>query len=94
MAKTSDMKKTKAELVKELQKLRGQVSRLQKQVDECKEALQTPTQEKLLLHALLDNTSDHVYFKDTESRFIRSSRSQTERFGLDDPPISAAYIQR
>ena len=52
MAKTSDMKKTKAELVKELQKLRGQVSRLQKQVDECK-ALQTPAQEKLLLHALL-----------------------------------------
>jgi PAS domain S-box-containing protein len=84
MAKTSDMKKTKAELVKELEKLRRQVSRLQKQVDECK-ALQTPTQEKLLLHALLDNTSDHVYFKDAESRFLRSSRSQTERFGLDDP---------
>jgi peptidoglycan hydrolase CwlO-like protein len=36
MAKTSDMKKTKAELVKELEKLRRQVSRLQKQVDECK----------------------------------------------------------
>ncbi|MBN1976853.1 MAG: GAF domain-containing protein [Anaerolineae bacterium] len=85
MAKTSDMSKTKAELVKELQKLRAQVSRLQKQADECKETLQAPTQEKLLLHALLDNTSDHVYFKDTESRFIRSSRSQTERFGLDDP---------
>ncbi|MFL7795132.1 MAG: GAF domain-containing protein [Anaerolineae bacterium] len=79
------MGKTKAELVEELQKLRRQVSRLQKQADEREEALQTPAQEKLLLHALLDNTSDHVYFKDTESHFIRSSRSQIERFGLSDP---------
>jgi PAS domain S-box-containing protein len=85
MAKTGDMKKTKAELTEELQKLRRQVARLQKQVDEYEEAEATPTQEQLLLRALLDSTPDHIYFKDTDSRFIKVSRSHAERFGLDDP---------
>jgi PAS domain S-box-containing protein len=85
MAKTGDMKKTKAELVEELQKLRRQVAGLQKQANEYEEAEATPTQEQLLLRALLDSTPDFIYFKDTDSRFIKVSRSQAERFDLDDP---------
>lgn len=38
-----------------------------------------------LLHTLMDNTPDHIYFKDTESRFIRINRSLAERFGLKNP---------
>ena len=41
--------------------------------------------EQSLLKALMDNIPDHVYFKDRESRFLRISRSQANRFGLDDP---------
>lgn len=41
--------------------------------------------ETLLLDALLENTSDHVYFKDLDSRFIRSSRAQSKLFKLNDP---------
>ncbi len=85
MAKTSDTRKTKAELVEELEKLRRQVARLQKQAHGYKKAEVTPTQEQLLLRALMDSTPDHIYFKDTESRFVMASRSQTDRFGLDDP---------
>jgi PAS domain S-box-containing protein len=85
MAKTSDMRKTKAELIEELQKLRRQVAGPQEQVDGSKEAEATLTQEQLLLHALMDYIPDFVYFKDTESHFIRVNRSQSERFGLDDP---------
>ncbi|MEJ5309531.1 MAG: PAS domain-containing protein [Anaerolineae bacterium] len=41
--------------------------------------------EQDLMNALMDNIPAHIYFKDRESRFLRASRSQTERFGLSDP---------
>ena len=42
-------------------------------------------QEGDLLHTLMENTPDHIYFKDTESRFIRINRSLADQFGLDNP---------
>jgi PAS domain S-box-containing protein len=33
----------------------------------------------------MDNMPDHIYFKDTQSRFIRNSRSQAKLLGLNDP---------
>ncbi len=41
--------------------------------------------ERHLLRTLMDNLPDHIYFKDTESRFLRISRSHTVKFGLSDP---------
>lgn len=38
-----------------------------------------------LLQALMDNMPDHIYFKDLQSRFIRTSRSQATLLGLNDP---------
>ena len=43
---------------------------------------QTHSQESELLHTLMDNTPDHIYFKDIESKFIRINRSLANRFGL------------
>ena len=37
------------------------------------------------LQALMDYMPDHIYFKDTQSRFIRTSHSQARMLGLDDP---------
>ena len=42
-------------------------------------------QEKFLLHALMNNIPDHVYFKDRESRFISITVAQAQVFGLSDP---------
>jgi PAS domain S-box-containing protein len=43
------------------------------------------SQERLLMDALLDNIPDHIYFKDRESRFIRTNLAQSKNFQLDDP---------
>ena len=43
------------------------------------------TEESDFLHTLMENTPDHIYFKDTESRFVRINRSLADRFGLKNP---------
>jgi PAS domain S-box-containing protein len=41
--------------------------------------------ERGLLRALLDNSPDHIYFKDAQSRFIKTSTAQALEFGMATP---------
>jgi PAS domain S-box-containing protein len=41
--------------------------------------------EQFLIDALMNNLTDHVYFKDTESKFIRNNRAHALSFGFEDP---------
>lgn len=50
-----------------------------------KHAEESLEKEQFLINALMNNLSDHVYFKDLESRFIRTNRSQALSFGLNNP---------
>jgi PAS domain S-box-containing protein len=41
--------------------------------------------ERDLLNSLLDNSPDHIYFKDAENKFIRINKSSASWLGLSDP---------
>jgi len=41
--------------------------------------------ERFLLHTLMENIPDCIYFKDTESRFIRVNKAMVSWFGLRNP---------
>jgi PAS domain S-box-containing protein len=55
-----------------------------KMVENLQESHNSLSKERNLLQTLLDNSVDAIYFKDLESKFIRISKSQAARFGLED----------
>jgi two-component system, sensor histidine kinase and response regulator len=54
-------------------------------VTQRKEAQDALDRERYLLCSLMDNIPDAIYFKDRESRFLRISRAQAEKFALASP---------
>ena len=69
-----DMKKTKAQLVRELQELRQQVAESRTNGGD-QQAAGEPAAGLNLLEALMDHLPDYVFFKDRDSRFIRANRA-------------------
>src|SRR5260370_30481098 len=53
--------------------------------DERRRADEALVQQRYLLHALMDNLPDNIYFKDAASRFVRIHKALTSYFGLSDP---------
>jgi two-component system sensor histidine kinase/response regulator len=50
-----------------------------------KQAEEALAYERFLLGTLMDNSPDHIYFKDAQSRFIRISRGLADFYGLSTP---------
>ena len=66
-------------------RLRGQHRRLLEQLREFQQVAESLRQERFLIDTLLDHISDHIYFKDQQSRFIRVNRALARAFKLSDP---------
>jgi PAS domain S-box-containing protein len=54
-------------------------------ITERKRAEEELALERYLLHTLMDNLPDAIFFKDTASRFLRVNKAVTDLLGLDDP---------
>lgn len=50
-----------------------------------KNAEEALAKEHFLINALMNNLTDHVYFKDLQSKFIRNNKAHANSFGLDNP---------
>jgi PAS domain S-box-containing protein len=50
-----------------------------------KKAEESLAKEQFLINALMNNLTDHVYFKDLESKFIRTNMAHAHSFGLEKP---------
>ncbi len=53
--------------------------------DERQRAAEALSQERYLLHTLMDHLPDTIYFKDAASRFTRINKALMTYFGLSDP---------
>ncbi len=54
-------------------------------ITERKRAEEALIEERQLLHTLMDNLPDLIYFKDLQSRFTRINKAHAKLFGLSDP---------
>jgi rsbT co-antagonist protein RsbR len=81
----SNTRKTKKELLEELAEAHACIAELKAAEEEHRLTKEALSQERHLFQTLLNNIPDYIYFKDAESRFIRASKSQTDRFGLSTP---------
>lgn len=55
----------------------------QREIAERREAEEALAYQEYLLHVLLENTLDHIFFKDRESRFIEVSQALLDWFGVE-----------
>jgi PAS domain S-box-containing protein len=63
-------------------------------ITERKDAEEAVARERYLLHSLMDNVPDGIYFKDHESRFLRVNLAMVEKFGLATPTDALAKSDR
>ncbi len=61
------------------------LTRIQERDDAVQKAHAALVEERYLLHTLMDDLPDGIYFKDRASRFTRVSKSHARAFGLMEP---------
>lgn len=54
-------------------------------ITEIHDAHRAAEYERELMHALMDTIPDQIFFKDTESRFLRINSALAKRYGIADP---------
>jgi PAS domain S-box-containing protein len=81
----TDRKRAEAELVTYAQDLESAKAAQEKHAEELTRLVEELARERELLRALMDNLPDSIYFKDSQSRFLRINMALAKAFGLSDP---------
>lgn len=63
-------------------------AQLTREIAERERAQTALEREEYLLHSLMDNLPDIIYFKDAKGRFLRISQELANRLGLDEPSLA------
>jgi diguanylate cyclase (GGDEF)-like protein/PAS domain S-box-containing protein len=80
----TERKAIESSILQANEKLETTNTALQAEIAERRRAEQALAYERDLFRTMMDNTSDHIYFKDAESRFLMINKAQATSFGLDD----------
>jgi PAS domain S-box-containing protein len=80
-----DEEKTREQLIEALTLLRQRVAALEAQEAKHQDMVEALQQEHDLFHTLMNSIPDHIYFKDTDSRFIRVNQAMADWLNLRDP---------
>jgi PAS domain S-box-containing protein len=67
-----------------IEALRQRVAELEQTVAEHAQIEAELARERDLLHALMDNIPDYIYFKDAASRYTRTNRAHIQLIGVED----------
>jgi PAS domain S-box-containing protein len=66
-------------------RLRREIAQLRRNETRLQRELETLRRDNELFRALIDHVPDHIYFKDAQSRFIKTNPAWAKDRGLDDP---------
>jgi PAS domain S-box-containing protein len=64
---------------------------LERENEERRKAEEAAGRERDLLHTLMDNIPDLIYFKDVDGRYTRINRAHAEALGLSDPAQATGH---
>ncbi|MBN2272849.1 MAG: PAS domain-containing protein [Bacteroidales bacterium] len=84
-SQAEELQSQEEELRQNLEEMQATQEELNRQMKQNKIIQDDLAKEKSLMDALMNNIPEYIYFKDLDSKFLKSSRSLAQSFGVSKP---------
>jgi PAS domain S-box-containing protein len=84
-SQAEELQSQEEELRQNLEEMQATQEELNRQIGKNKLVQEDLAKEKYLMDALMNSIPEYIYFKDTDSKFLKNSLSHTILFGFSDP---------